>query len=383
MKKRNLLLGFAAVLALAAVVGAKFDLLPAKWNPWSAESAVAQAPRGERGVPVDVALAVKKRVPVGVDLLGSVTPIAMVAVKPRVDTEIVGVHFQDGAEVRQGDLLFTLDARALQTQLQQAEGNLAKDKALLDGAERDVTRNTGLVAKGATPIINLEASQTQVGTYQGSILADQAAIDNLKVQIDYCTIRAPISGRISMAAVKVGNIVHQADAAPIATIIQMAPVYITFAVPQGRLPDLRAALANESANIDAIIPGDPRAARGQVTMIENTVDPTTGTVPVRATMPNTDEILWPGTLVTVRLNFRDEDAVLVPSVAVQVGQEGPYVFVVKDGVAKVQPVNVARTLDAESVLQSGLEGGETVVTEGQLQIRSGSKVSTRQIKTGS
>jgi multidrug efflux system membrane fusion protein len=383
MKKRNLLLGFAAALALAAVVGAKFDLLPAKWNPWSAESAVAQAPRGERGVPVDVALAVKKRVPVGVDLLGSVTPIAMVAVKPRVDTEIVGVHFQDGAEVRQGDLLFTLDARALQTQLQQAEGNLAKDKALLDGAERDVTRNTGLVAKGATPIINLEASQTQVGTYQGSILADQAAIDNLKVQIDYCTIRAPISGRISMAAVKVGNIVHQADAAPIATIIQMAPVYITFAVPQGRLPDLRAALANESANIDAIIPGDPRAARGQVTMIENTVDPTTGTVPVRATMPNTDEILWPGTLVTVRLNFRDEDAVLVPSVAVQVGQEGPYVFVVKDGVAKVQPVNVARTLDSESVLQSGLEGGETVVTEGQLQIRSGSKVSTRQIKTGS
>jgi membrane fusion protein, multidrug efflux system len=383
MKKRNLLLGFAAALALAAVVGAKFDLLPAKWNPWSAESAVAQAPRGERGVPVDVALAVKKRVPVGVDLLGSVTPIAMVAVKPRVDTEIVGVHFQDGAEVRQGDLLFTLDARALQTQLQQAEGNLAKDKALLDGAERDVTRNTGLVAKGATPIINLEASQTQVGTYQGSILADQAAIDNLKVQIDYCTIRAPISGRISMAAVKVGNIVHQADAAPIATIIQMAPVYITFAVPQGRLPDLRAALANESANIDAIIPGDPRAARGQVTMIENTVDPTTGTVPVRATMPNTDEILWPGTLVTVRLNFRDEDAVLIPSVAVQVGQEGPYVFVVKDGVAKVQPVNVARTLDSESVLQSGLEGGETVVTEGQLQIRSGSKVSTRQIKTGS
>jgi multidrug efflux system membrane fusion protein len=383
MKKRNLLLGFAAALALAAVVGAKFDLLPAKWNPWSAESAVAEAPRGERGVPVDVALAVKKRVPVGVDLLGSVTPIAMVAVKPRVDTQIVGVHFQDGAEVRQGDLLFTLDARALQTQLQQAEGNLAKDKALLDGAERDVTRNTGLVAKGATPIINLEASQTQVGTYQGSILADQAAIDNLKVQIEYCTIRAPISGRMSMAAVKVGNIVHQADAAPIATIIQMAPVYITFAVPQGRLPDLRAALANESANIDAIVPGDPRAARGQVTMIENTVDPTTGTVPVRATMPNTDEILWPGTLVTVRLNFRDEDAVLVPSVAVQVGQEGPYVFVVKDGVAKVQPVTVARTLDSESVLQSGLEGGETVVTEGQLQIRSGSKVSTRQIKTGS
>jgi multidrug efflux system membrane fusion protein len=385
MKKRNLVLGVAAALAMAAVVGAKSDLLPSRWNPWAPSGATAQAPRGpgERTVPVDVALAVKKRVPVRVDLLGTVTPIASVAVKPRVDTEIVAVHFQDGAMVRQGDILFTLDSRALQAQLVAAQGALEKDQAQLDGAQRDVRRYTDLVAKGATPVINLEAAQTQTGTFKGAMKADQALIENLKVQIDYCNIRAPISGHVSMAAVKVGNFVRQADLTPIATIIQTAPVYITFSLPQRSLPELRAALANESANIEAIVPGDPRKASGQVTMIENTVDPTTGTVPVRATMPNADEILWPGTLVTVRLNFREEDAVAVPSIAVQVGQSGPYVFVVKDGAATVRPIKVARAIEAETILESGLDGGETVVTEGQLLLNEGSKVSTRQIKAGS
>jgi multidrug efflux system membrane fusion protein len=387
MKKRNLVLGVAAVLALAAAAGAQTGvlpsgLIPSSWNPWAPHAATTQAPR-ERNVPVDVAVAVKKRVPVRVDLLGTVTPIASVAVKPRVDTEIVAVHFQDGAQVRQGDILFTLDSRALAAQLGAAQGALEKDQAQLDGAQRDVRRYTDLVAKGATPVINLEAAQTQVGTFTGAMKADQALIENLKVQIDYCNIRAPISGHVSMAALKVGNFVRQADLAPIATIIQTSPVYISFSLPQRSLPELRAALANESANIEALIPGDPRKATGQVTMIENTVDATTGTVPVRATMPNTDEILWPGTLVTVRLNFREEDAVTVPSIAVQVGQSGPYVFVIKDGVATVRPVKVARAINAESILESGLDGGETVVTEGQLLLNDGSKVSTRPAKVGS
>jgi multidrug efflux system membrane fusion protein len=385
MKMRNLVLGVAAALAVAAVVGVKSDLLPENWNPWSSQGAVGQVPRGqaERRVPVDVAVAVKRRVPVRVDLLGSVTPIANVAVRSRVDSEITGVHFQDGAMVRQGDILFTLDARSIEAQLHQAEGTLAKDQAQLEGAERDVRRYTDLVAKGATPIINLDNSKTQVSTFEGAIKADQALIENLKVQIDYCTIRALISGHVSMAAVKVGNVVRQADLTPIATIIQTSPVYVTFSLPQRNLPELRAALANESANIEAIVPGDPRKASGQVTMIENTVDQTTGTVLVRATMPNTDELLWPGTLVTVRLNFREEEAVTVPSTAIQAGQDGAYVFVVKDGAATVQKVKVARALDSDTVLESGLEGGESVVTEGQLLLNNGSKVSARQIKAGS
>lgn len=385
MKKRNLLLLSVGALALAGVAGAKTGVIPADWIPWSSEGAVAQAPRepAERSVPVDVVQAVKRRVPVRLDLVGTVTPIASVAVRTRVDTTIEAVKFQDGAEVRAGDVLFQLDTRSLEAQLHQAEGNVQRDQAQLDGAQRDLRRFTELVRKGAEPVINLENAQTQVGQFQGAIAADRAMIENLKVQIDYCTIRAPISGRISMAAVKVGNLVREADAAPLATINQMAPVYVTFGLPQGNLAELRAALANESANIEAIVPGDPRHAGGQVSMIENTIDPTTGTVPVRATMPNTNEILWPGTLVTVQLNFRDEEAVSIPSVAVQAGQSGSYVFVIKDGVASVQPVKVARSFDEETILASGLEGGETVVTEGQLRLRSGTKVSARQIKTGS
>jgi RND family efflux transporter MFP subunit len=185
-----------------------------------------------------------------------------------------------------------------------------------------------------------------------------------------------------MAMVKVGNFVRAGDSA-LATIIQTAPVYVTFALPQGYLPDLRQALANESATVEAIIPGEPRRASGQVTMIENSVDAPTGTVPVRATMPNTDELLWPGTLVTVQLTFREEAAVTVPSTAIQVSQTGPYVFVVNNDVATVRPVQVARVLGSESVLASGLEGGETVVSNGQLLLSNGTKVAVRAPKVGS
>jgi multidrug efflux system membrane fusion protein len=377
MTKRAYLVGVTAALALAG-------FLVVRHGFWSSDGAVAQAPRqNARVVPVDVAIAVKKKVPVRVDLLGTVTPIANVAVKTRVDTEIVGVHFRDGAIVQQGDLLFTLDGRALEAQIRQAEGQLARDQAQLEGAERDMRRYTELVAKNATPVTNLDNAKTQAGIYTAATKADAGQIENLKIQLSYTTIRAPISGRVSMAAVKVGNFVRQADLVPLATIIQAAPVYVTFALPQRSLPDLRQALANETATIRAVIPGDARPADGQVSMIENTVDATTGTVPVRATMPNEDELLWPGTLVTVQLTFRDEESVTVPSRAVQVSQAGSFVFVVKDNVAHVQPVQVARVVDTASVITDGLAGGETVVTDGQLQLNEGSRVSPRAAKTGS
>ncbi len=186
-----------------------------------------------------------------------------------------------------------------------------------------------------------------------------------------------------MANVKVGNYARQADPIPLATIIQVAPVYVTFALPQRNLAELRQAITNETATIQAVVPGDSRQATGQVTMIENTVDAATGTVPVRATMPNADELLWPGTLVQVRLIFREEEAVAVPSTAIQVAQAGPFVFVVKNGVATVQPVKVARVLETETVIESGLEGGEVVVVEGQLRLTNGSRVTPRETGTGS
>jgi membrane fusion protein, multidrug efflux system len=378
MKKRMVVAGAVVVLVAAGCA------IAATRSGWWSGGAIAQAPRqnASRAVPVEIVIATRKVVPVRIEVLGSVTPIASVAIKSRVDSEITGVHFADGALVREGDLLFTLDSRTIEAQVRQVEGLLAGAKANLEQAERDVARYTELLAKNATTLVTLQNARTQTNIYRASVDSNTAQLENLNVQLSYCKIRAPITGRASMAAVKVGNFVRAGDST-LASLIQTAPVYVTFALSQSYLPDLRQALANESASIEAIIPGDPRRARGQVTMIENSVDAPTGTVPVRATMPNTDELLWPGTLVQVRLTFRQEEAVTVPSTAVQVSQSGSYVFVVNNDVATVRPVQVARVLESESVLASGLEGGETVVTNGQLLLSNGTKVAVRAPKVGS
>jgi RND family efflux transporter MFP subunit len=373
MTKRKWLFGVAA-LALIGVVLLVRGL-------WTSDSVAARSQAPAHVVPVEVATVERKPMPVRLQSLGNVTPIASVAIKARVDTTITAVHFRDGAEVKKGDLLFTLDGRAIEAQIAQTEGAIARDKAQLDGALRDVARYTDLVAKSATPVVNLDNAKTQADVYRAAIKADTGLLDNLKVQLGYCTVTAPIDGRISAAAVKVGNFVRQADTAPMATINQMAPVYVSFTVPQNVLPEIRQALAAKTATIDAIIPGDKKRASGQVTMIENTVDPATGMVTIRATMPNKDELLWPGTLVTTELTLRVEpQAVVVPSTAVQVSQTGNFVFVVNDDVAKVQPVKVERTVGGQSVVSSGLNGGETVVTDGQLQLSSGTRVNTRKAK---
>lgn len=367
---------------------ANFDELAAWFPPlrWIVgEKPAAQAPRSgppQRTVAVEVAEAVRKKTPVILEGLGNVTTIASVAVRPRIDNEIVGVHFSDGAFVKKGDLLITLDSRAIEAQIAQAEGNLARDQAQLEGAERDFRRYTELVAKAATPVLNLENAKTQTDTFRAAIQADMAALENLKVQLSYCTIRAPISGRISQANVKVGNFARSADATPIATINQMAPIYVTFTVPQRSLPELRVAMAETGTAVEAIIPGDKRRARGTITMVENTIDPTTGMATLRATMPNEDELLWPGTLVTAQVTLRTEEAVVVPSAAVQVSQQGNFVFVIKDNAAIVTPVKVARLLGDETVLQSGLNSGDVVVTDGHLLLTDKVGVTVRKRRVG-
>jgi membrane fusion protein, multidrug efflux system len=381
MKKRTLVCGALVVLVAAGgVFAATRGGLWSGWSGWSwSGGAVAQAPRANapRSVPVEVATAIKKVVPVRIEALGSVTPIASVAIKSRIDTEIVGVHFSDGAMVREGEVLFTLDSRAIEAQIKQQQGLLEGSKANLEQAERDVARYTELLAKNATTQVTLNNARTQVNIWRSSVFAGTGQLENLNIQLGYCTIRAPITGRASMATVKVGNFVRQADPSPLATIIQTAPVYVTFAVPQGYLPDLRQAVSNETATIEAIIPGDPRRASGQVTMIENSVDAPTGTVPVRATMPNTDELLWPGTLVTVQLTLRTVEAVTVPATALQLSQAGAFVFVVTNDVASVRPVKVERTVDGEAVIESGLAQGDVVVTDGQLLLSNGMRVTQR------
>jgi multidrug efflux system membrane fusion protein len=373
MTKRKWLFGVAA-LALIGIVLLVRGL-------WTSDGVAARSQAGARVVPVEVATVERKPMPVRLQSLGNVTPIASVALKARVDTTITAVHFRDGAEVKKGDLLFTLDGRAIEAQIAQTEGMVARDQAQLDGALRDVARYTDLVAKSATPVVNLDNAKTQADVFRAAIKADTGLLENLKVQLGYCTVTAPIDGRISAATVKVGNFVRQADTTPMATLNQMAPVYVSFTVPQKVLPEIRQALAAETASIEAIIPGDTKHAGGQVTMIENSVDQATGMVTIRATMPNKDELLWPGTLVTTELTLRVEpQAVVVPSTAVQVSQTGNFVFVINDDVAKVQPVKVERTVGGQSVVSSGLNGGETVVTDGQLQLSNGARVNARKAK---
>jgi len=270
----------------------------------------------------------------------------------------------------------------LQAQIGQAEASIARDQAQLEMAERDLRRYTELVAKGATPQLNVDNSKTQGDTLRAAIRADNAVLENLKVQLSFCFIRAPITGRISQAAVKVGNFARSADTVPIATINQIAPVYITMSVPQRSLPDLRVAMAESDTSVEAIIPGETRRARGTIAMIENAVDPTTGMATVRASMPNEDELLWPGTLVTAQVTLRTENAVVVPAPAVQVSQQGNFVFVVKNNVATVTPVKVARLLGTETVIESGLEDGDVVVTEGHLLLTNGARVTVRERKAG-
>jgi multidrug efflux system membrane fusion protein len=390
------------VVAVLAAAGGAAGLLGkpdegAKWFPavkWiSGDGTPARTPAGgapARSVLVDVATAVRKNTPVVIDALGTVTTVASVAIKTRIDNQIVRIHFDDGAHVKQGDLLITLDSRSLEAQVGQAEGNLARNRALSAGADRDLRRASELAAKGAGPQTNVENFQTQVDMYNAAIKADVAALENLKVQLSYCTIRAPITGQISQAAVDEGNLVRAADTIPIATINQIAPLYVTFRVPQRSLPELRLALAQDVALVDVTIPGTqarradatPLAAHGRVTMIENTVDPTTGMATIRATMPNDDELLWPGMLVNVQATVRIEEAVVVPSLAVQVSQQGPFVFVVRDNIATVTRVNVARLLGVETVIASGLADGDVVVVDGHLQLTNGARVAVRDARAG-
>jgi RND family efflux transporter MFP subunit len=375
MKKRNwiILAGGLGIIALAAF---------ATRASWMGGGASAQGPLRARVISVELAKAERKPVPVDVDSIGTVTPISSVALKSRVETTIVSVHFEDGAKVGEGDLLFTLDARQIDAQIEQAEGMLAKDQAQLEGAQRDLRRFSDLIGKGATTQVNVDNAKTQADILIGTIKADQSALDNLKVQKSFTIIRAPFSGRISAANVKIGNFVRPADTAPLAVINQMAPVYVTFAIPQRVLVDLRDAMATGDSRVIATIPGHERSEDGKVAMVENSVDSTTGMITVRGIMNNANETLWPGILVNTKLIIRTEEAVTVPSAAVQRSQNGNFVFIMRDGKAHVEPVSVSRTSQGMSVIASGLSGGEDVIVDGQLLLSEGTPVAPRAPKAG-
>ena len=333
--------------------------------------------------PVTVVTASAKKGPMAVqlDAIGTIQPVATVALRTRADAQIEQIFVSDGAAVKAGDLLVKLDSRQIEAQIKQAEATLAKDMAQLEQGNRDVARYSNLLSNGTGIQINLDNAKTVVAGMKASILGDQAIIDNLKVQLTWFTISAPISGRIGTFAAKAGNIIRSGDSTStgtLATINQITPIYIVFSLPQARLPDLRAAMAEGGARAVAVPQGSREGVAGKVAVVDNSIDPATGTITARAIFENPGEVLWPGQLCNVRVTLRTEpDTISVPREAVQNGQNGTFVFVIEDNVAKTKPVKIARTQDGEAVVAEGLTGTESVVVDGALLLVNNSKVEVR------
>jgi multidrug efflux system membrane fusion protein len=349
-------------------------------------AAGAQARRGGRPaagpVPVVVTTVTAKSMPVIVEAVGTVQAIASVPLKSRIDSQIMKVNVEEGALVKEGDLLFELDSRTLRAQLAQIEAQIRKDQAQLAQAKRDSSRADDLLVKGAGTIVTRDTNVTTQKAMEAQLESDEAMRQNLLAQISYTEIRAPVSGRIGSIPNKAGTILRVSDNAAtsvLATINQVDPIFVTFALPQVVLPDLRAAMAKGDVKVNAMVDENTRQP-GAMAFIENTVDANTGTVTGKARIANANEGLWPGQFVKAEVILGTEaNALSVPAAAVQLGTQGPYVFVVKDGnVAEVRPIQLKRTQGGESVIGSGLKVGESVVIDGQLRLVNGAPVTLKQ-----
>lgn len=336
---------------------------------------------GQQGpVPVTVASVVQKQMPIEIRVIGTAEAYSTVAVRAQITGQLTSVNFQEGEDVKKDQVLFELDRRPLETALQQAQASLTRDLAQLANAESQAKRYQDLAERGIATKEQLETTRTGAAALTATAEADRAAIENAKVQLQYATIVSPLSGRTGALMVHAGNLVRANDTAPLVVINQVSPLYVSFAIPEARLPELKHYMTLGSLQVEASPPGDEeRPSKGQITFVDNAVDPTTGTIRIKATSPNADRRLWPGQYVNVIVTLTtDPRAVVVSSAAIQAGQQGSYVFIVKpDKTAELRQVEIARTSGSETVIQSGLSAGETVVTDGQLRLVSGSRISVK------
>lgn len=344
-------------------------------------------PQGRRGrlnpggaVPVVVATIERKPMSIVVDAVGTVQAIASIQIKPRIDSQIMKVNVEEGALVKEGDVLFELDSRTLRAQLGQIEAQIRKAQAQLVQNKRDLQRFEDLLAKNAGTVVARDNALTAVKAAEAQLEADEAAKASVQASLTYTEIRAPVSGRIGSIGSKVGAIVRVGDntaTSTLATINQIDPIYVSFAIPQVILPELRAAMAKGPVKVTAIVDETKKQA-GVMAFIENTVDPNTGTVTAKARIGNASELLWPGQFVKVEIVLGIEtEAISVPAGAVQLGPQGPFVFVVKDGVAELRQITVKRTQEGYAVIGKGVESGEQVVVDGQLRLVNGATVAIR------
>jgi multidrug efflux system membrane fusion protein len=336
--------------------------------------------RGEATVPVTVASVVQKSMPIEIRVIGSVEAYSVVSVHAQVTGQLTAVNFKEGDDIAKDQVLFTLDRRPLEATLMQAQANLQRDIAQAANARVVAQRYADLAGSGIATTEQVETSRTSAAALEATVEADRAAVESAKVQLQYATISSPIAGRTGALMVHEGNLVRAADTAPLVVINQVAPIYVSFAIPESRLPELKRFLALGTLQVEAKPPNDENpSSHGHITFVDNSVDQTTGTIRIKATFTNEDRRLWPGQFVNVIVALtKDPTAVVVPTAAVQVGQQGQYTYVVKaDHSVEYRAVVVERTAGLETVVKSGLKPMETVVTDGQLRIVAGSKVSIK------
>jgi multidrug efflux system membrane fusion protein len=388
----------AAAAVVVAVGGAAYffkdeiaarlgiQIASAAQKPGTGGAAASAQPPGRRGraspagpVPVVTAAVAPKSMPIVIEAVGTVQAIASIQIKPRLDSQIMKVNVAEGALVKEGELLFQLDDRTLKAQLGQIEAQIRKDQSQLAQARRDVQRSEDLLSKGAGTQVQRDTAMTALKAAEAQLEADEANRTAVLTLLTYTVIKAPVSGRIGSIAFKAGSIVRPSDTATsvLGTINQIDPIFVSFAIPQVLLPDLRAAMAKGEVKVNAIVTDDIKQP-GAMAFIENNVDPNTGTVTAKARITNTNEALWPGQFVRAEVILGVEaEAIAVPSAAVQLGTNGPYVFVIKNGHAELRPIVIKRTQGGEVVVGKGLAPDEAVVVDGQLRLVNGAAVVER------
>ncbi len=351
----------ATLLFLAACSGGKSETAP-------------QAPP----VPVAVAPVVVKNMPVAVKTIGNVEAYSAVSIRARVGGELKQVHFQEGQEVKKGDLLFVIDPRPFEATLKEARAKQARDQALLKKAQDDARRYGRLIQDDLISREQYDQVVANSEALAATVKADEAAVENARLQVEYCHIHAPLSGRTGSLLIHPGNLIKADDEKKFMAVIhQIQPIYVSFALPERYFPDLKKALAASIPVVQAVIAGEEaNPVQGRLTFVDNTVDLATGTIRLKATFENAHKRLWPGQFVEVSLQLAEQpNALVVPAQAVQTGQNEQYVFVVKpDHTVEYRPVTVSRTQDGETIIAQGVSPGETVVTDGHLRLSPGSRV---------
>lgn len=339
------------------------------------------APPAPSAVPVLAATAEQRDVPQQVRAIGNVEPYSTVSVKTQITGELTGVFFKEGEDVKKGQLLFELDKRPFEAALKQAEGMLAKDEAQAVNARVQARRYEELYKAGVVSKETNDQAQSSADALDAAVTADKAAVQNARVQLIYCSIYSPINGRTGTLVLHRGNMIKANDNPALITINQVEPIYVTFTVPEQYLADIKKYAGSKKLKVQAVIPDDSRGAiDGALSFIDNSVDQATGTIKLKGEFPNRDRRLWPGQFVNAVLTLRQQpNAIVVPSQAVQNGQQGQFVFVIKDDMTvEARPVAIVQSTDGLALVQKGLAAGERVVTDGQLRLVPGAKVQIKQ-----